>query len=127
MELERMETGAAVREQPTAVRLPQTATDVPSQSTLTERKISATATHAVRESEAPEKDAFEQLDLFTDYQALDAKKEEEKQSREKEKRWQKAMLDIKKKYGKNAILRGMNLEEGATARDRNNQIGGHRA
>lgn len=91
------------------------------------RRMYLTATHAVRESEAPEKDAFEQLDLFTDYQALDAKKEEEKQSREKEKRWQKAMLDIKKKYGKNAILRGMNLEEGATARDRNNQIGGHRA
>lgn len=91
------------------------------------RRMYLTATHAVRESEAPEKDAFEQLDLFTDYQALDAKKEEEKQSLEKEKRWQKAMLDIKKKYGKNAILRGMNLEEGATARDRNNQIGGHRA
>ena len=40
---------------------------------------------------------------------------------------QQAMLDIKKKFGKNAILKGMNLEEGATARDRNNQIGGHRA
>ena len=46
---------------------------------------------------------------------------------EREKKLQHAMLDIKKKFGKNAILKGMNLEEGATARDRNNQIGGHRA
>ena len=46
---------------------------------------------------------------------------------EKEKKVQQAMLDIKKKFGKNAVLRGMNLEEGATARDRNGQIGGHKA
>ena len=46
---------------------------------------------------------------------------------EKEKRIQHAMLDIKKKFGKNAILKGMNLEEGATAKDRNSQIGGHKA
>lgn len=91
------------------------------------RRMYLTASHAVGEAEAPEKNAFEQLDLFTDYQALSAEREEEKKAREKEKRWQKAMLDIKKRYGKNAILRGMNLEEGATARERNNQIGGHRA
>ena len=46
---------------------------------------------------------------------------------EREKRMQKAMLSIKKKFGKNAILKGMNLEEGATAKDRNEQIGGHKA
>ena len=46
---------------------------------------------------------------------------------EREKRMQKAMIDIKKKFGKNAILKGMNLEEGATAKDRNEQIGGHKA
>ena len=45
----------------------------------------------------------------------------------KKKRMQQAVLDIKKKYGKNAILKGMNLEEGATAKDRNSQIGGHKA
>ena len=46
---------------------------------------------------------------------------------EREKRMQKAMIDIKKKFGKNAILKGMNLEEGATAKGRNEQIGGHKA
>ena len=56
-----------------------------------------------------------------------AKLESEKAALEKEKRMQQAMLSIKKKYGKNAILKGMNLEEGATTKDRNNQIGGHRA
>ena len=53
--------------------------------------------------------------------------EEEKKALERERRLQQTMLDIKKKYGKNAILKGMNLEEGATARERNNQIGGHKA
>ena len=86
-----------------------------------------TASRVADESEAAEKDSYEQLDLFTDQEAAEKEKEQENQQLEKEKRWQKAMLDIKKKYGKNAILRGMNLEEGATARERNNQIGGHKA
>ena len=46
---------------------------------------------------------------------------------EKERKMQEAMLEIKKKFGKNAILKGMNLQEGATAKDRNQQIGGHKA
>lgn len=46
---------------------------------------------------------------------------------EREKKMQQAVLDIKKKFGKNAILKGMNLQEGATARERNGQIGGHKA
>ena len=70
---------------------------------------------------------FEQLDLFTDYAAVEAKREKENAELEREKRMQKAMLSIKKKFGKNAILKGMNLEEGATAKDRNEQIGGHKA
>ena len=70
---------------------------------------------------------YEQLDLFTDYGELEKQKQEEKLRLEKEKRLQKAMIDAKKKYGKNAILKGMNLEEGATAMERNRQIGGHRA
>ena len=70
---------------------------------------------------------FEQLDLFTDYAAQQAQQEREKQELEREQKMQTAMLTIKKKFGKNAILRGMNLEEGATAKDRNGQIGGHRA
>jgi DNA polymerase V len=65
--------------------------------------------------------------LFTDYEALEKKRQKEEETLEKEKRMQQAVLDIKKKYGKNAILKGMNLEEGATAKDRNSQIGGHKA
>ena len=55
------------------------------------------------------------------------KQEEEAAAQNREKRMQEAMLRIKKKFGKNAVLKGMNLQEGATARDRNEQIGGHRA
>ena len=72
-------------------------------------------------------DGFEQLDFFTDYAALEAKQERERAELEREKKMQQAMLTIKKKFGKNAILKGMNLEEGATAKDRNAQIGGHKA
>ena len=80
------------------------------------------------EADAPKKnDGYEQLDIFTDYAALEAKQEQEQRELEREKRMQKAMLTIKKKFGKNAILKGMNLEEGATAKDRNRQIGGHKA
>ena len=67
-----------------------------------------------------EKQEYRQLDLFTDYAAL-------KKEQEKEKKLQKSLLDIKKKYGKNAILRGISYEEGATTRERNGQIGGHKA
>ena len=70
---------------------------------------------------------FTQLDLFTDYERLEQEKEEEKKKLAKEKQMQHAVLDIKKKFGKNAILKGMNLEDGATAMSRNGQIGGHKA
>ena len=70
---------------------------------------------------------YVQLDLFTDYAALEKKKQQESAELEREKKMQQAMLKIKKKFGKNAILKGMNLEEGATAKDRNAQIGGHKA
>ena len=82
----------------------------------------------IDEASAPSpQGAFEQLDLFTDYAALDAKRKQEDEELAKEKRVQQAMLTIKKKFGKNAILKGMNLSEGATAKDRNAQIGGHKA
>ena len=70
---------------------------------------------------------FEQMDLFTDYAAREEQEAREQAELEREKRMQKAMLDIKKKFGKNALLKGMNLQEGATARERNGQIGGHKA
>ncbi|MCD7946516.1 MAG: DNA methylase, partial [Clostridiales bacterium] len=69
----------------------------------------------------------EQLDLFTDYAALEQQRQAEQEALEKEKRRQKAVLTIQKKFGKNALLKGMNLEEGATGKDRNAQIGGHKA
>lgn len=69
----------------------------------------------------------EQLDLFTDYAAEAHKRAEEEAALEREKRMQQTMLSIKKKFGKNAILKGLNLEEGATTVQRNNQIGGHKA
>ena len=62
-----------------------------------------------------------------DYAKKEAKEKEEQKKRERERRMQEALLTIKKKYGKNAVLRGMNFEEGATAKERNGQIGGHQA
>ena len=91
------------------------------------RRISLTAAHVVAESEITQPREFEQLDLFTDYAAREEKEAREQAELEREKRMQKAMLDIKKKFGKNALLKGMNLQEGATARERNGQIGGHKA
>ena len=91
------------------------------------RRISISANHVVREEDAPKKDTMEQLDLFTDYAAKQQKQAEEETELAREKKMQETMLTIKKKFGKNAILKGMNLEEGATARERNSKIGGHRA
>ena len=69
----------------------------------------------------------EQLDLFTDYSVLEQEEKARQAEQEKERRMQQTMMSIKKKFGKNAILKGMSLEEGATARERNAQIGGHKA
>lgn len=91
------------------------------------RRFSLTADHVVGEEEAQKAETFEQMDLFTDYEAREKKQKQEEETLAREKKMQKAMLDIKKKYGKNAILRGMNLQEGATTRERNTQIGGHKA
>ena len=91
------------------------------------RRITLTANRVVVENSAKKQDTFEQMDLFTDYAKREAEEKKEQQELEKEKKLQRAMLDIKKKYGKNAVLKGMNLQEGATARNRNGQIGGHRA
>ena len=90
------------------------------------RRMYVVANHVTEESGVATA-APEQLDLFTDYAALERERQAEREALDREKRRQKAMLEIKKKYGKNAIFKGMNLEEGATARDRNRQIGGHRA
>lgn len=91
------------------------------------RRISLSANKLVPESAVEQSVDYEQLDLFTDYEVLQRKRAEEEARLQREKRMQKAVLTIKKKYGKNAILKGMNLQEGATAKDRNSQIGGHKA
>lgn len=91
------------------------------------RKINIGANKLVDEEVASKKIIHQQIDLFTDYTALEKQKEQENQEEAKEKKRQEAILYIKKKYGKNALLKGMNLEEGATGKERNKQIGGHKA
>ena len=91
------------------------------------RRINITANRLVDESIAKKEEKYEQLDLFTDYKAKEQERAEEEAVLERERRMQQTMLTIKKKFGKNAILKGMNLQEGATAKDRNEQIGGHKA
>ena len=89
------------------------------------RRINVTANHVIPEQNVPSAESNIQLDLFSLSDGINAEFEAEKLSREK--RRQKAVLTIRRKFGKNAILKGMNFEEGATARDRNAQIGGHKA
>lgn len=91
------------------------------------RRVNIAANHVVDERIIQNTDNFEQLNLFTDYMVAQVKKKEEEAQFAREKKMQKAILEIKKKYGKNAILKGMNLQEGATTLDRNKQIGGHKA
>ena len=91
------------------------------------RRITITANKLVDEKSVKQENEYQQLDLFTDYEAQRKKQTEEEEKLERERRMQEAMLSIKKKFGKNAVLKGMNLEEGATAKDRNGQIGGHKA
>ena len=92
------------------------------------RRIYVTANRIIREEEAKERpEQAEQMSFFTDYSEEERKREREEKMLERERTIQKTVIDIKKKYGKNAVLKGMNLEEGATAKDRNGQIGGHKA
>ena len=91
------------------------------------RRITVCAAHVLQDTQMPKENKYEQLDLFTDYISLEEKKKQEQRAEERERRMQEAALAIKKRFGKNAILKGMNLQEGATARDRNSQVGGHRA
>ena len=91
------------------------------------RKIYVVANNVVNESEIEELKQNEQISLFIDYKKQEQEKIEKNKERKKENNLQHAILDIKKKYGKNAILKGMNLEKDGTMKDRNSQIGGHRA
>lgn len=92
------------------------------------RRLNITTNHVIPESRVKKQDdKMVQLDLFTDYEALAKQKKEEEERLAKERRMQEALLAIKKQFGKNSILKGLNFEEGATAKDRNEQIGGHKA
>jgi len=91
------------------------------------RRINVVASRTSRETDVPLHPPFEQLDLFTDYEAEMRRREAEDALLLRERSCQKAVLEIRRRFGKNAILRGMNLQEGATAMDRNRQIGGHKA
>ncbi len=91
------------------------------------RRINLTANNVTDEDTASRNPVPVQYDLFTDYEAVEKKNAEEKERLDKERKMQTAILKIKKQFGKNAILKGLNFEEGATARDRNGQIGGHKA
>lgn len=86
------------------------------------RRMYICANHVLPETEVMKEAPMEQLNLFQD----PASQEAEEIALERERRMQEALLSIKRKYGKNAILKGMNLEEGATARERNGMTGGHK-
>lgn len=91
------------------------------------RRVTIAANRVIDESLARESASFEQMDLFTDYTALEEEQNREQEELSKERKLQEAMLSVKKKYGKNAILKGMNLLEDATTVKRNRQIGGHKS
>ena len=87
------------------------------------RRINLTAEDTVNEEDYKNAKKFEQIDFFGEY----TKKEVQRQEEETEKSLQKTVLDIKSKYGKNAVFKGMNLEKAGTTIERNNQIGGHKS
>ncbi|MBP5395670.1 MAG: DNA methylase [Bacteroidales bacterium] len=91
------------------------------------RYLNISAGHVTDERAAGSRNEGKQLELFTDYEALERQQKKEKAALEKERRIQEVQLAIKKRFGNNAILKGLNFEDGATAKERNRQIGGHKA
>ena len=91
------------------------------------RRINITTNNVIDESTIKNAQPIEQLDLFTDYDSLMKMRAKESKRLDREKRMQQAIIGIKSKYGKNALIKGMSLQEDATAIERNRQIGGHKA
>ena len=91
------------------------------------RRVNISVNNLICESQRCEKTEVEQMDFFTDYEKKDKETSAKKARYAREKSRQNALIAIKKKYGGNAVLKGMNLTEGATTIDRNKQIGGHKA
>ncbi len=96
-------------------------------SDLLVRRLNLTTNRVIEEGKAKQQTAPMQYDLFADYDAIEAEQAKEDAELTKERKAQEAILKIKKQFGKNAILKGLNFEEGATAKERNKQIGGHKA
>ncbi len=94
---------------------------------LLARRVTICANHLENEADIKPKEAYEQLDLFTDYEELEKERKRMALELEKERSIQEATIELRKRFGKNAILKGTNLQEGATTKDRNKQIGGHKA
>lgn len=90
------------------------------------RKINISVGSLSNEGDIKQNNKYEQIDLFTNYIELEEKKKAEDKKLIKERDLQKTIINIKNKYGKNAIIKGMNLEEAATTIERNGQIGGHK-
>lgn len=91
------------------------------------RRLNVTANRVIDEKSIPKPPRYQQMDFFTDYAAEQEKQKAQQAELAREKKIQETMIDIKKRFGKNAVLKGTNLSEGATEKDRNNQIGGHKA
>jgi len=94
---------------------------------LSVRRMYVVAGRVLPEEEAEAAEEYVQLDLFSDPAEQEAQRQQAKEERERERRRQEALLTIREKFGRNAILKGFNFEEGATAIQRNGQIGGHKA
>ena len=91
------------------------------------RRINITANNVVNEEISTKEINYQQFDIFTDTEKLEQDLKLKKEYEYKERDLQRAMISLKDKYGKNSILKGMNLLEGGTTIDRNNQVGGHKA
>ena len=89
------------------------------------RRMYVVANHVLDANDATQ-ERYQQLDIFTNYDEAEEIKEREEAAQQKEESMQKTVLTIHKKYGKNSLIKGMNMEEGATTVERNNQIGGHK-
>lgn len=96
-------------------------------SRLLVRRMTVVAERVADEKEAGQRRVYEQLDLFTDPAEREAKETREREELARERKMQETVLDLKRRFGKNAVFKGLNLKEGATAKDRNGRIGGHRA
>lgn len=91
------------------------------------RRLNITVNHVIPEVSLPHQTSIKQLELFVDYDAFEKKEKEDKEIKEKERRLMETTISLKKKFGKNSILKGLNWQDGSTMRDRNSQIGGHKA